>query len=330
MQRQLTAKEAKAQAAVSRSNSALDASEGALSLMSDPRRAHGKRYPLRSVVLIALMAMVCSNDDADSMADWGEDHEEWLKSFLELPHGSPSQDVFLSVFVRLDPKEFGTVFVTWVAFLRERVAELKDPHIAIDGKTSRRTYTADTPAVHTVSAWLSEAGLVIGQVKTTEKSNEITAIPELLQCLALKDTTVTIDAMGCQTAIAAAIVQQEGHYLLAVKDNQPSLHTEIQDAFAEIDGAATRPRDLPALPKVAQHAETTKDHGRLEARKVEVIRDISRLTAETRNRWTKLAFIVRVTRERTVISADKSSMETAYYIGSNPKGDAEQIARFIR
>lgn len=330
MQRQLTAKEAKAQGAVSRSNSALDAFEGALTLMSDPRRAQGKRYPLRSVVLIALMAMVCGNDDADSMADWGEDHEEWLKSFLELPHGSPSQDVLLSVFMRLDPKEFGTVFVTWVAFLRERVAELKDPHIAIDGKTSRRTYTADTPAIHTVSAWLSEAGLVIGQVKTTEKSNEITAIPELLQCLALKGTTVTIDAMGCQTAIATAIVQQEGHYLLAVKDNQPTLHTEIQDAFAEIDGAATRPRDLPALPKVAQHTETTKDHGRVEARKVEVIRDIGRLTAETRNRWTKLAFIVRVTRERTVISADKSSIETAYYIGSNPKGDAEQIARFIR
>ena len=116
----------------------------------------------------------------------------------------------------------------------------------------------------------------------------------------------------------------------AVKDNQPTLHTEIQNAFAEIDGAATRPRDLPTLPKVAQHTETTKDHGRIESRKVEVIRDISRLPAETRDRWLKLAFIVRVTRERTVISADKTSMETAYYIGSNPKGDAEQIARFIR
>ncbi len=94
--------------------------------MSDSRRAQGKCYLFRSVVLIALMAMVCGNDDADSMADWGEDHEEWLKSFLELPHGSPFQDVLLSVFTRLDPKEFGIVFLTWVAFLRERVAELKD------------------------------------------------------------------------------------------------------------------------------------------------------------------------------------------------------------
>ena len=233
-------------------------------------------------------------------------------------------------FLRLAPKEFGTVFLTWVAFLRERVAELKDPHIAIDGKTSRRTYTAETPAIHTVSAWLSETALVIGQVKTTEKSNEITAIPELPQCLASKGTTVTIAAMGCQTAIATAIVQQEGHYLLAVKDNQPTLHTEIQNAFAEIDGAATRPRDLPTLPKVAQHTETKKDHDRIESRKVEVIRDISRLLAETRDRWLKLAFIGRVTRERTVISPDKTCIETAYYIGSKPKGDAEQIARFIR
>jgi predicted transposase YbfD/YdcC len=232
--------------------------------------------------------------------------------------------------MRLDPKEFGTVFLTWVAFLRERVAELKDPHIAIDGKTSRRTYTAETPAIHTVSAWLSEAGLVIGQVKTTENSNEITVIPELLQCLALKSTTVTIDAMGCQTAIATAIVQQEGHYLLAVKDNQPTLHTEIQNAFAEIDTAAMRPRDLPTLLKVAQYTETTKEPGRIQSRKVEVIRDISRFPAETRDRWLKLAFVVRITRERTVIRADKTSIETAYYIGSNPKGDAEQIARFIR
>jgi hypothetical protein len=106
---QLTAKESVDQAAVSRSNSALDAFEGALMLMSDPRRAQGKRYHLRSVVLVALTAMVCSNDDADSMADWGEDHEEWLKSFLELPYGPPSQDVLLWVFVRLDPKGFGTV-----------------------------------------------------------------------------------------------------------------------------------------------------------------------------------------------------------------------------
>jgi hypothetical protein len=101
--------------------------------MSDLRRVQGKRYSLRSVVLIALMAMMFGNNDADSMADWGEDHEEWLKPFLGLPHGSPSQDVLLSVFMPLDPKEFGTVFLTWVAFLRERVAELKDPHIAVDG-----------------------------------------------------------------------------------------------------------------------------------------------------------------------------------------------------
>jgi predicted transposase YbfD/YdcC len=330
MDRPLTPKEAKARAAVSGSADALTAFEGTLSLLSDPRRAQGTRYPLRSVVLMALMATVCGNDDADAIADWGEDHKVWLATFLDLPHGTPSQDVILSVFQRLNPKEFGTVFVMWVAFLRERAVELRDPHIAIDGKTSRRTYSAETPAIHTVSAWLSEAGLVIGQTQTREKSNEISAIPELLRCLALKGTTVTIDAMGCQTAIAEAIVQQEGHYLLAVKDNQPTLHDEIHRAFEEMDSATTRPRDLPALPTMAQHEETTKDHGRIEHRKVQVIRNLTRMTQDTRQRWVGLVCIIRVIRERTVVSTGKTSNEVAYYIGSNPKADAQQLAHFIR
>jgi len=155
-------------------------------------------------------------------------------------------------FLRLDPKEFGTVFVTWVAFLRERVTELKAPHIAIDGKTSRPTYTAETPARHTLSACLSEAGPVIEQVKTTEESNEMTAIAELLPCLVLKGTTVTIDAMGCQTAIAAAIIHQEGHYLQAVKEIRrlciPKYRMHLQKSMA-----------LRRAPGIYQHSPGSRN-----------------------------------------------------------------------
>lgn len=330
MRRIQTRTEQKVAAAVARSGDALEAFEGALGLLSDPRRAQGKRYPLRSVVLIALMAMVCDADDAEAMEDWASDRASWLGTFLELPHGVPSQDVFLAVLARLNPKEFGAVFVAWVGYLRARARELGTSHVAIDGKTSRRTYSDDTPAIHTVSAWLSELGLVLGQTQTSEKSNEITAIPELLKNLALRGTTVTIDAMGCQTAIAEAIVAQGGHYLLAVKDNQPGLRQQLEVSFEETDHAASRSPDLPPLPPVSTHTETTKDHGRLEVRTVEVITNLGRMEAAVRKRWIKLAFIVRVTRTRTVLSTGRESTETAYYIGSDAHADVQRIAHLIR
>ena len=330
MARIQTPRERRASAAVARAGDGFEAVEAALMVLPDPRRRQGVRYPLRSVVLIALMAMVCGCDDAEAMEDWGEHHEAWLRELLDLPHGVPSQDVFLAVFAALDPKEFSAFFLIWVDFLRSRAAAVSDPHIAIDGKTSRRTFSSDSAAIHTVSAWMSEAGLVVGQTQTSAKSNEITAIPELLRSLTLKGTTVTIDAMGCQTEIAETIVRKDGHYLLAVKNNQPALHRELAASFEEVDGAANRARDLPALPPVGVHEETNKDHGRVEVRRVEVIRKLDRMDATVRERWCKLACIIRVTRERTVLSTGHTSRETAFYIGSHPTADAALLARFIR
>ena len=282
----------------------------ALSSLQDPRRRQGIRYPLRSVVVIALMAMVCGSDDAEAMDVWAEANAEWLDGILDLPHGTPTQDVFLSVFAALDPEAFRSVFLSWVELLRLGL-RVSGKHIAVDGKTSRRSFDTgrNRPAIHTVSAWLSDEGLVLGQIKTKDKSNEITAIPELLRTLDLRGATVTIDAMGCQTEIAKTIVEGEGHYLLAVKENQPALHKDLVATFAEAADNRVRSIDEHPRPSVEVFEQTEKGHGRIETRSIELCRNLEwMMTAE---RWTGLTFLAKVTRERTVISTNKSSTETA-------------------
>ena len=301
----------------------------ALSSLPDPRRAQGIRYPLMSVVVIALMAMVCGSDDAEAMEVWGEANARWLGGILELPHGPPTQDVFLSVFAALDPVAFRSVFLSWMELLRLRL-RVMGKHIAIDGKTSRRSFDTarDRPAIHTVSAWLSDEGLVLGQIKTADKSNEITAIPELLRVIDLRGATVTIDAMGCQTEIAKTIVGGNGNYLLAVKENQPALHKEIVETFAEAADDRMRSVDERARPVVEVFEETDKGHGRVEKRSLELCRDLGWVM--TSDRWAGLACVVKVTRERTVLTTNKTTTETAYYIGSETKLDAAGAAHRIR
>ena len=251
-----------------------------LAKLPDPRRPQGVRYPLQSVVVIALMAMVCGCDDAEAMQAWGETHQAWLSSFLALPHGAPTQDVFLAVFGALDAEAFSAVFRAWAELLVLRLKTL-GKHIGVDGKTSRRSFNSANrnDAIHTVSAYLSEAGLVLGQRKTATKSNEITAIPELLKVLELRGATVTIDAMGCQTEIAKVIIAGGGDYLLAVKDNQPTLHADLQATFAE--AADPRPRTVDEQPRPALevHEEVDKGHGRVETRTVRLCRDLAWLTS---------------------------------------------------
>lgn len=301
----------------------------ALSSLGDPRRAQGIRYPLTSVVVIALMAMVCGADNAEDMGDWGEANVRWLEGILELPHGPPTQDVFLSVFAALDPTSFRSVFLSWMELLRLRL-RVMGKHIAVDGKTSRRSFDAarDRPAIHTVSAWLSDEGLVLGQIKTADKSNEITAIPELLRVIDLRGATVTIDAMGCQTEIAKVIVGGNGNYLLAVKENQPALHKEIVETFAEAADQRKRSIDERPRPALEFFEETDKGHGRVEKRAIELCRDLGWMT--TADRWAGLSCVVKVTRERTVLATNKTSTETAYYIGSDAKLGAAVAAHRIR
>ena len=213
--------------------------------------------------------------------------------------------------------------------LRVRL-NLAGKHIAVDGKTSRRSAdkTNDRPAVHTLSAWLSDEGLVLAQVKTADKSNEITAIPELLKTLDLRGATVTIDALGCQTEIARTIVEGSGNYLLAVKENQPALYKDMVATFDEGSSDRARSVDESPRPQLERFEETDKGHGRVERRSVELCADLSwMMTAE---RWAGLKQLVRVTRERTVLATAKSSTEVTYYIASDAKLDAASAAHRIR
>jgi predicted transposase YbfD/YdcC len=308
---------------------ALEFFERLLAGLPDPRRSQGRRYPLKAVVVIALMAVVCGCDDAEAMEVWGEANETWLAGFLPLPHGTPTQDVFLAVFATLNPKSLEAVLRSWTALLVARLTAL-GKHIAVDGKTSRRSFDTarGQPALHTVSAFLSDTGLVLGEVKTDAKSNEITAIPELLRLLDLRGATVTIDAMGAQTEIAKTIVEGGGDYLLAVKENQPTLHHDIVATFAEADDERARAIDEPPRMQTETTEEVDKGHGRVEKRVVKVCRDLSWLTAATR--WPGLMYVVQVVRERTMLATGKTSTESAYYIGSHRQLKVDQVANIIR
>ena len=301
----------------------------ALAGLADPRRPQGVRYPLTTVVVTALMAMVCGADNAEDMEMWGEANARWLGEILDLPHGPPTQDVFLAVFGALDPEAFRGVFLSWVELLRLDV-RVGGKQIAVDGKTSRRSFDTATGklAIHTVSAWLCEEGLVLGQIKTEEKSNEITAIPELLRVLDLRGATVTIDAMGCQTEIAKTIIDGGGQFQLAVKENQPALQKDLVCTFAEAADQRRRSVEERPRPSVEVFEHTDKGHGRLEQRRVEMCRDLGWMM--TAQRWPGLSYLVKVTRERTVLSTGKTSSETAYYIGSDPRASAQDAARRIR
>ena len=179
-----------------------------------------------------------------------------------------------------------------------------------------------------VSAWLSDAGLVLGQRKTKDKSNEITAIPELMRLLDIRGATVTTDAMGCQVDITKVIVDAQGQYLLAVKDNQPTLHQDIQNTFVEAADDRQRSVDEQPRPEVEVFEEVDKGHGRVEVRTLTLCRDLAWLT--TAQRWEGLSYIAQVVRERTVLSTAKTSMETSYYIGSDPEATAAGVGRLIR
>ena len=308
---------------------ALEFFEHLLAGLPDPRRAQGRRYPLRLVVVTALMAMVCGCDDAEAMEAWAAANAGWLASFLPTPHGTATQDVYLSVFAALDPKAFEAVLRSWSVLLAARLTKL-GKHIAVDGKTSRRSFdlAKGKAALHTVSAYLSELGLVLGATKTDAKSNEITAIPELLRLLDLRGATVTIDAMGTQTEIAKTIIDGGGDYLLAVKENQPTLYQDLKATFAEAADERVRAVDEPPRMELETLEEVDKGHGRVERRVVKVCRDLTWLTAATR--WPGLAFLVQVLRERTVLATGRTSTEEAYYIGSEGSASVAKTAHAIR
>lgn len=274
------------------------------------------RYPLDEVLLSALCAVLCGVEDWETMSLWGRSQLDWLRTILPFVHGIPSPDTYRRVFSALNPHAFERCFRGWVGTL---CPSLEKCHVAIDGKTVCGNRTADWSALHLVSAWCSEHGLTLGQVATADKSNEITAIPELLQGLQLQGAIVTIDAMGTQHAIADAIVAGGADYVLAVKDNQPTLAEAIEEWFV----AAQQGR---LEHSYWEHVEHDKGHGRLETRICRVTDDIAWLPG-IGQQWTGLRRLVMLESHRTV--GGKTSVECRYFISSCAT-KAHEMARLIR
>jgi predicted transposase YbfD/YdcC len=226
--------------------------------LTDQRRREGT-YPLINIVVIALCAAICGADDFVAIADWGALKKDWLSKFLDLSAGIPSHDRFNAIFRFIKPDEFEKCLLSWIADLHEATG---GKIVAIDGKTLRRSFDkADgKSAIHMVSAWAAENQVSLGQVVTDAKSNEITAIPKLLEIIELSGSLVTIDAMGCQTEIAQKIVDQKADYVLAVKGNQPTPHEGIEGFFGE-----HMERDFEDV-EASVHQTSEKGHGRLEDR----------------------------------------------------------------
>jgi predicted transposase YbfD/YdcC len=286
--------------------------------LPDPRHpAFRDRHLLGEVVAIALCAVLSGATSWDRIAIFGRRKQEWLRSLaLTLPNGVPSHDTFNRIFATLAPQHFRDCFNGWLCSVCD---SLGVAHIPIDGKALRGTRGPDGTCLHLVSAWAAEGRLTLAQVAVADKSNEITAIPELLKILDLEGALVSIDAIGCQKEIASGVLGAGGDYLLAVKENQPTLHADIVAAFADAEEIGFR--------GVQHDSHTTKEsgHGRQEERRYTVLYDLDGLS--TRDDWEGLTSAVRVVRSRR--QGDKESEEVAYYISSSTE-EAKVLARGIR
>jgi predicted transposase YbfD/YdcC len=285
--------------------------------LKDPRINRRKLHLLLDILVIALCAVLCGATDWQQIETFGQQREEWLRRFLKLPNGIPSHDTFERVFDRIDPQEFHRCFQDWVAAIAE---SLKIKHIAIDGKTMRGSGSSKLGALHLVSAWATEHHLCLGQVATAEKSNEITAIPELLELLQLHGAVVTIDAMGCQKAIASKVIERGGHYVLIAKDNQPTLREEIETTIGK---ALTT--DLQGV-QCDQHSTEDRGHGRVERRHCTILTDPKGMTCQSE--WEGMCVIGMYVRERQVGTATPT-IETSYFLGDK-KMSAKSYLRVLR
>ena len=202
-----------------------------LSKIEDPRIDRTKKHQLVDILFIAICASIAGSDSWLDIEEFGEAYEEWFRSILDLPNGIPSHDTFARVFAKLDPKQLNQCLIEWINQVQ---VISKGEIVAIDGKTIRGSFDTATGkgSLHLVSAWARDANVALGQIKTDEKSNEITAIPQLIKLLQLKGAIVTIDAIGCQKKVTRAILERKADYVLTVKNNQPSLRSDIEGLFS--------------------------------------------------------------------------------------------------
>ena len=282
------------------------------SKLKDPRVDRTKEHLLEDIIFITIAAVICGAETWNDIENYGKLKKEWLGQYLQLPHGIPSHDTFNRFFSSLDPVQLEDSFLEWVRSVSELTA---GEVVSIDGKTLRGSRAAGSKSVvHMVSAWANVNQLSLGQVKVDEKSNEITAIPKLLNVLALKGCIVTIDAMGCQREIASQIISKEADYMLAVKGNQGCLEEDIE-------------RSIRYLKPSDQWQEDDFGHGRIENRRCMVYDTLSFI--DRKERWVGLKTIVKVESTRYMKSTGKEEKETRFYI-SSLLPDAQTIGKAIR
>lgn len=271
-----------------------------------------KLHSLKDIIGITICAVISGCDDWDEIELYGQQKSGWLKQFLQLPNGIPSHDTFNRVFAALDPRELQNCFISWV----QSVAKITNGRVvSIDGKRLCNSgVDGKKGLIHMVSAWCNDNNMVLGQVKTDEKSNEITAIPVLLDLLVLEGAIVTIDAMGCQQQIAEKIIDQKANYVLAVKENQAHLLDDIKEAFEK-------------TPDAESHASLEKSHGRIEKRTCKVIADMDWICKKAN--WKNLQSIISVESERTILATGEQQSEIRYYIASLP-GSPESFLSITR
>ncbi len=291
----------------------------AFSQLSEPRNSTSVKHPLINILTIAICAIISGCDNFNAIEEYGKSKIKWFRRFLDLKHGIPSHDTFNDVLNRLNPIEFNAAFTKWV----NEISKNKEGVIALDGKVMRRTLdkVSGMSATHLVSAWSVENNFCLGQVKVADKSNEITAIPILLELIDIKEATVTTDAMGCQYKIGAQIVEKKGNYVLGLKGNQGEFFNDVK---LYID---TQLKTKFKTVHHSVHSSVNGDHGRIEGREVWLTTNVDWLV-ERHPRWSSLKSIAVICSTREVNG--QISYEQRYYISSHKDKDAEFIAEAIR
>lgn len=286
--------------------------------IKDHRRGPAKRHDLKEIIIMAICAVLCGANSWVDISDWCEEEEGWLKTFLVLAKGTPSHDTFSDVFRVLDATVFEACFRQWIA----SIVGVAKGVVAFDGKTVRGSKDGPNTALHMVSAYATELGVSLGQEGTVGKGNELAGIKALLETLVLKGCIVTIDALGCQTAVAQKIVERGGDYVLAVKDNQPNLSEAIVEFFDTAEAFEYANMD------VKERVCIEKDHGRIETRRAVFVPDVSWMDRPMRENWKKLSAVGMIESEQEI--KGKVSIDRRYFIMSAGVTTVEQFANAVR